>query len=119
MKKTVPPELEKGRITVGRMATCAEDGFNGAFRVKVRGKTYILLISDGGGWEHVSVEVGSAKRIPTWEEMCRIKDLIWNEDEVVIQIHPAKKDYVMVHYYVLHLWRPVDQEIPLPPKIFV
>ncbi len=103
----------------GRMATRPEDGFNGAFRVKLRGKTYILLISDGEGWEHVSVEVGSAKRLPTWEEMCRIKDLVWDPQEVAIQIHPAQRDYVNVHAYVLHLWRPVDREIPLPPKIFV
>lgn len=58
------------------------------------------------GWEHVSVEL-CARRLPTWEEMCLIKDIFWDEEEDVVQIHPKKSQYVNITE-ALHLWRPVD-----------
>lgn len=54
-----------------------------------------------------------------WEQMNKIKEIFFNDDEVVIQIHPAKKDYINKHPYVLHLWRPQNVEIPLPDKLMV
>lgn len=58
------------------------------------------------GWEHVSVEL-FARRLPNWEEMCFIKDVFWDDEEEVVQIHPKKSHYVnMVE--ALHLWRPAD-----------
>ena len=119
MKAAVPPELEKCRILTGKMASRMIDGFNGCFVIKHRGKYYILIVSDGGGWEHASVEIEGKNRPPTWDEMCFVKDLIWRDDEAVIQIYPAKANYVNIHPYVLHLWNPVDQTIPLPPLSFV
>src|SRR5580658_4748259 len=43
-------------------------------------------------FEHVSVSL--AHRCPTWEEMCKIKDLFWDDEDVVVQFHPAKSEYV-------------------------
>ena len=75
------------------------------------------------GWEHVSVHAFdphfSKERTPRWSEMAFLKDLFWNEDECVVQYHPAKKDYVNVHDHVLHLWRLSNAEFPMPPKICV
>ena len=45
------------------------------------------------GYEHVSIEL-RARRLPTWEEMCYVKDVFWTEDEEVVQIHPKKDVYV-------------------------
>ena len=77
----------------------------------------------GGEWEHVSVHAYDAacklERTPRWHEMAYLKDLFWNEDECVVQYHPAKKDYVNVHDFVLHLWRWTKGEFPMPPKICV
>ena len=82
-----------------------------------------IQASDGMGWEHVSVSVADkrkdAKRCPTWEEMCWVKDLFWSEQDVVIQYHPAKSEYVSQHPFVLHLWRPVGVTLPTPDKIMV
>lgn len=64
-------------------------------------------------WDHVSVSTRG--RCPTWEEMCWVKSLFWGDDEVVIQYHPAKSDYVNFHPYCLHLWRPAGTELPKPP----
>jgi len=65
--------------------------------------------------EHVSVSL--KHRTPTWAEMCKVKDLFWDEDEVVVQYHPSKKDYVNNHQYCLHLWRHLD--MITPPSIMV
>lgn len=75
------------------------------------------IVSDGMGWEHVSVSLKT--RMPTWTELQFVKDLFWEDEEAVIQIHPKKSQYVNNHAFVLHLWRPTEVEIPLPPSILV
>lgn len=76
-----------------------------------------VVFSWGGGWEHVSVSYPN--RCPTWEEMCRVKDIFWNDHECVVQFHPPKSDYVNNHPYCLHLWRKQGESFELPPKEFV
>jgi hypothetical protein len=111
--KTVPPEY----------CSTADYGFNGMFRFNLDGKMIRCVASDGEGWRHVSVSIEYDHRCPTWEMMCRIKDLFWDETDVVIQYHPAKKDYVNHHSSCLHLWQPFDGKLPIPfptpPPIFV
>lgn len=67
----------------------------------------------GKGWEHVCV--ATDHRCLTWDEMCIIKDAFFYEDEEVIQIHPKKENYINIHPYCLHLWKPKNAKIPLPP----
>lgn len=82
----------------------------------------LRIVSSGGahedsqGWEHVSISL--EHRCPRWEEMVRIKNLFWGEDECVIQFHPPESDYINHHPYVLHLWKP-PYNLPLPPRAFV
>lgn len=76
-------------------------------------------ITEGLMWEHASVSPTKGDRIPTWEEMSFIKSLLWEEEETVIQYHPAKSRYVNNHPYVLHLWRPINEVLPLPPVYMV
>ena len=92
---------------------------NGIFEVRVAGKWFRCHASDGGGWEHVSVVPLSGKGVPTWEVMCAIKEMFFEDEEAVIQIHPKKSEYVNVHKSCLHLWRPTGVEMVLPPKEFV
>ena len=66
------------------------------------------------GWEHVMVSLDS--RCLTWEEMCIIKDLCFYENEVAMQLHPAKENYINIAPYCLHIWKPKNLDIPLPPK---
>lgn len=79
--------------------------------------------SDGEGWEHVSVSLTTKKksvdRCPTWQEMCFIKSMFWDDTDTVIQYHPAKENYVNMHEFVLHLWRPVGIDLPLPHPLLV
>lgn len=108
------------RVSKGLFGTSAADGNNGLFLIFVMNKkaaTLRVIASDGEGWEHVSVSLPS--RCPTWEEMCKVKEMFWDADDTVMQLHPPKSDWVNNHSYCLHLWRPVAQEIPRPPAIMV
>lgn len=116
-------QLNKYRIRTGDFASDESWGMSGFFRIPYRGILLTVIASDGADevegehWEHVSVS--TANRPPTWEEMCFVKDLFWREDEMVIQYHPAKKDYINCHPYVLHMWRPLTTTIPMPPKVMM
>ena len=94
------------------------DGNNGFFVFHRDGVTFHCIASDGMGWEHVSVTLNK-KRTPTWDEMCMLKNLFWDEDDCVVQYHPPKSEYVNNHPHCLHLWRPIGVELPRPQKIMV
>src|SRR5215475_376117 len=95
----------------------------GAFLLppKIGNRQLVAIASNGKGWEHVSVSARQGKRVitPVWDEMCYVKSLFWDEEDCVIEYHPPRSEYVNCHPNVLHLWRPVGVEIPLPPSIFV
>ena len=93
-----------------------EDGFSGYLNVGPKNRPRII-VSWGGGWEHASVSYPN--RTPTWGEMCRAKEAFWLDDETVIQYHPTDEEYRQVHPYCLHLWRSLDDEMPVPPPRFV
>lgn len=104
------------------LGSSKKDGNDGYFKVKIKDSVYLIIIASCGfGWEHVSVHTKSfgKERCPTWDEMCRVKNLFWDEDDCVIQYHPSKSEYVNMHPYTLHLWRPIGKEIPIPPSILV
>lgn len=90
----------------------------GFFQFKWSGNIVRCMVGSGLGWEHISVSTYK-KAIPSWEIMCRVKDLFWLPEETVVQYHPAKADYVNDNPYVLHLWRWTDGEFPKPPKWMV
>lgn len=102
------------------------EGNNGFFVIphyRIIDYFFYCVCSDGMGWEHVSVSIRTNKmtqtRCPTWEEMCWIKDLFWDKTDCIIQYHPAESEYINCHPFVLHLWRPTNQIIPIPDKKMV
>ena len=98
---------------------CNGDSGNGCFKVYVSGRSFYVIASNGGGWEHVSVHTANQKRCPTWDEMCAIKDMFFEPEEECVQFHPKKSEYVNVHGYCLHLWRCTSQEMPRPATAMV
>lgn len=99
---------------------------------------------EADGWEHVSVHAyrggtiehhvhqsflegarpyttgrPAQTRTPTWKEMAYVKDVCWDGEDVVWQLHPRKSEYVNCHPHVLHLWRHRTREVPTPPAILV
>jgi hypothetical protein len=118
MRRTVDERLESGRVKKGPWGSDASYGTTGAFIVQGPcGRELRLVASQGEGWEHVSVSINS--RVPNWQEMSFVKDLFWDVEEAVMQLHPPKSTYVNCHPYCLHLWRPLNAEIPLPDPILV
>jgi len=134
-------------MTHPQLGTTEADGNNGMFRMDSPepGWSLALICSDGTEapdkpewqWEHVSVHAyrdqkievvgllgrgskpGLKQRTPTWKEMAFVKDLCWDAEDVVIQFHPRKSEYINNHPHVLHLWRPTRAEIPTPPPELV
>lgn len=90
----------------------------GKFEITLPSGETCLVTADNDifekGWEHVSVSLPN--RCLTWDEMCIIKDLFFYDYEVAMQIHPAKENYINISPYCLHIWKPKNVEIPLPPK---
>lgn len=115
MRKAPHPWIERYRIWDGHYGS-KPHSLHGVFEING-----LVIMSSGPdpkyGWEHVSVS--RADRDPTWAEMNSIKDLFWDEAEVVVQYHPAKKDYINQHPHCLHLWRPMRRTMPTPPTILV
>jgi hypothetical protein len=111
---------EQYRVTNGMLKSSIEDGNNGLFILPSFGLSNLKLraiASDGEGWEHVSVS--TMRRIPTWSEMCYVKNKFWDEEDCVVQFHPSKSLYVNTHLYTLHLWSPIGIVLPLPPTELV
>ena len=114
------------RTPDARAIETGEDG--GCYRLPSCEPGWVLffIVSNGLGWEHVSVRAvrrGAKRavesRVPTWKEMRQVKAACWDEEDAVVQFHPAARDYVNVHPAVLHLWRPLDQVMPMPPVVCV
>lgn len=94
-----------------------EDGFKAD--IHIGGWDGSFILTTGAGWEHASVRPYAKRIIPTWSDMCKIKDMVWNDDEAVIQIHPPKSEYVNFLENCLHLWKCTYKEMVLPPRILV
>ena len=71
------------RIRDGVLGSTEESGNHGAFTIPFESFILHVLVSDGQGWEHVSVSL--SHWTPNWREMCFIKDVFWDEEDVVIQ----------------------------------
>ena len=108
---------EQYRLKVGPYGSTEEMGNNGAFIIPLDFHKRLkaqCICGEGEGWEHVSVTLLRNEKpiqiTPTWEYMCTIKDFFWDEQDIVVQFHPAKSDYVNQHPNCLHLWRKIDFE---------
>lgn len=95
----------------------AEDGGCGIIKL-LRCYKSTVVWSWGAGWEHVSVAPFNG-RIPTWEDMCFLKDMFWGDDQWVVEFHPPASEYVNNMENCLHLWRPINKELPTPASILV
>lgn len=93
-------------------------GNNGLFKFRFNDLNVNCIVSDGAGWEHVSVTINK-EECPNWETMNFIKNKFWGKEDVVIQFHPAESHYINYHKYCLHLWRPNNINITTPPSILV
>lgn len=114
--------LNKARVSdpsFGPYASTPSDGFNGFFCFRLNGLPVKCIVSDGSGWQHVSVSIEGSTQPPSWSIMCQVKDLFWEPEDWVAQFHPAQSEYVNNHPGVLHLWKCLDKEFPKPDRLMV
>jgi hypothetical protein len=103
----------------------------GAFCIpRKRSREQFVVICDDGanpehptGWEHVSVRIVvdeemGVSRVASYYELAEIKRMFWDNHETVVHFFVDDSSKINIHPAVLHLWRPVDGQFPLPdPKM--
>lgn len=105
----VTPHLVIGRVGV--------DGGSG--EVHLHKWSGSVIWSYGGGWDHVSVAPYKRHITPSWEDMCMIKNMFFDESEAAVQFHPARSDYVNMVPNCLHIWKPQNEKLPVPNSLMV
>ena len=63
------------------------------------------------GYEHVSISPVNSHRMPSWDDMSRLKNIFFYPEEEAYQIMPKKSEYVNVKGNCLHLWRPANGRV--------
>lgn len=116
-RESMKTQAEILKIDRLKVITEADYGGCGEIYWPAQREPMTVVWSFNGGWEHVSVSY--SKRTPTWDEMCKVKDMFWNDNETVVQYHPPKSEYVNLHEHCLHLWRQKNTDFETPPKEYV
>ena len=110
----VPSEFRNR--THSKLSSSELDGNNGLFQFVFNHYDVHCIASDSEGFEHVSVTI-NRKRTPSWDIMNHVKDLFWDAEDLVVQFHPPRSQYINCHPYCLHLWRSDQiQALMLPDK---
>ena len=112
--KTLKQIKEEGKII--NLGVVAPGVIGGYTRLPNGRKCSICIDSNTQPYEHASFSImknypKEKQLTPSWEDMCYLKDLIWNKDEQAIQIHPKESEYlhgVAGLNNVLHLWAAKD-----------
>lgn len=78
-----------------------------------------VIASVSAGWEHVQVVTPGRRFSPSWTEMKAVREALWDPTDTVVQIHPPADQQVSMRDNALHLWRPQDFDIKLPPRFLV
>jgi hypothetical protein len=91
-----------------QLGTLEEWGGIGALERKdLPACSVVFCRNESGKYDHVSIAPIDG-HTPTWDEMCTLKDLFFNDDEECVQIHPKAGEYVDIKRNCLHLWHRVD-----------
>lgn len=80
---------------------------------------YNVITTETKEWKRVRVSLldkyyHPLDRYPKWDEMCLIKEMLFNDDEAVIEIHTNDEFKMYEKDYTIDLWRPLNKEMPLP-----
>lgn len=95
------------------------DSDGGCGEVQIGKLAGSVIWSNGAGWEHVSVAPYRRSYVPSWDDMCRLKEMFFYPEEWVCQFHPAESEYINNVSNCLHLWRPTEEKLPTPPSWLV
>lgn len=85
--------------------------FGGLIKLPDCGTCSVVWSENENGWNHVSVSPKHKFKIPSWDDMCVLKDIFFYDEEEAYQIHPKRSEYVNLQSNCLHLWKPIGHEI--------
>lgn len=81
------------------------------FARKHGGLKVIVSVDDhstgAGLWLHVSAS--HSGRVPSYSEMCEVRDIFIPQNLVAVQVFVPKSEHVNLHHYTLHLWARLDE----------
>ena len=111
--------LDVYRLDVRAIHGWNGDGTCGSFRISspIDQQSLLIQASSEGGWDHVSVS--RKNRPPNWAEMERVRRLFFKDEETVMQLHVPLKLHINMYPNCLHMWRPQNEPIPMPPDWMV
>lgn len=75
-------------------AEAPNDGMGGYYYDSISNKRLNFIFSYQMGWEHLSVSMPS--RTPTWEQMCKMKDIFWGKDEEIKNLQGSLQTYEII-----------------------
>lgn len=78
-----------------------------------------LIFSWGGGWYHASISPYKKRIMPSYDDMCQLKEIFWRDDEDAIHVYPRKENHVNNVENCLHLWSCKYAPMLLPPSCFI
>lgn len=79
--------------------------YNGLFIIASAGE-----YDDGREWLHVSVSRKS--RVPSYDEITRVKRDFFGDDKKAVLVLPEKKNHVNIHDFCLHLFYSAENPLP-------
>jgi hypothetical protein len=107
-------KAERWRIMKGEHASCELDGWNGHFLIPMEGDIWLVRISDGWGFRHLSISNAQSRKLPSWTVMCRMKEAFFSDEDWCVQYFPPKTEYINDCGWCLHLWQPLNDPLPTP-----
>ena len=105
--KTVPEILEDKHVKGHRANIFGKS----TFLIEKNETKYMAISSKGGAYEYVSVMVLGEKRIPTWYELCDIKDIFFKDEEECFQEFPKKSESMNQQGYCMYIRRKKEGSI--------
>lgn len=67
---------------------------------------YSISVYSGKAWMHVSC--ARRNRLPSWEDLQHIKDVLIGKEKQALQVLPPQAKHVNIHPNCLHLWHCID-----------
>jgi len=106
-----------GVVTRG-LASFGDSGVSLVLRHEESEITGTLIVSqaghEGSEFEWVHASLAWASRVPTYEELCILKDAVYGPERYAYQVFASSDRHVSIHDYALHLWGRADGERALP-----
>ena len=101
-----PVGFREVRVVAGDQGFVSLDG----------GLTVITSIDEINGAEWIHISVSRRSRMPTYEDLARVKSAFIGDAHPAYQVFPRKAEHRNLHSFCLHLWSPVGKD-PFPDPL--